>query len=118
MIKIPITLQIAVLTVALTGFYMMVGQFVPQKEVHPPEVVEIAADISTDELVEIGQLEAQIALARGDRVETAAWALELLDAALPKLEAVRVAAHVDQWEQPLFEAGRELREALATTRGK
>lgn len=50
-----IILQLVVLTVGLTGFYMMVGQVVPQKEVHPPEVVEIASDISTDELVEIGQ---------------------------------------------------------------
>ncbi len=50
-----IIVQLVVLTVGLTGFYMMVGQAVPQKEVHPPEVVEMAADISTDELVEIGQ---------------------------------------------------------------
>lgn len=53
--KIPITLQIVLLTVGLTGFYGMVGQSVPQKEVHPPEVIEIAEDISTDEMVEIGK---------------------------------------------------------------
>ena len=53
--KIPIPLQLAVLTVLMTGFYMMVGQAVPQKEVHPPEVIEIAADVSTEEMVEIGQ---------------------------------------------------------------
>ncbi len=53
--KIPITLQLAVLTVAMTGFYMMVGQAVPQKEVQPPEVIEIAADVSTEEMVEIGK---------------------------------------------------------------
>ncbi|MCP3998406.1 MAG: hypothetical protein GY722_25575, partial [bacterium] len=53
--KIPITLQLALLTVALTGFYMMVGQAVPQKEVHPPEVIEIAEDVSTEEMVEIGK---------------------------------------------------------------
>ncbi len=53
--KIPITLQLAVLTVAMTGFYMMVGQAVPQKEVQPPEVIEIAADVSTEEMVEIGR---------------------------------------------------------------
>jgi mono/diheme cytochrome c family protein len=50
-----IILQLIVLTVGLTGFYMMVGQAVPQKEVHPPEVVEIAADVSTADLVEIGK---------------------------------------------------------------
>lgn len=53
--KIPITLQLALLTVSLTGFYMMVGQAVPQKEVQPPEVIEIAADVSPAEMVEIGQ---------------------------------------------------------------
>lgn len=53
--KIPIVIQLAVLTVAMTGFYMMVGQAVPQKEVHPPEVIEIAADVTTAEMVEIGK---------------------------------------------------------------
>ncbi len=53
--KIPISLQLAVLTVAMTGFYMMVGQSVPQKEVHPPEVIEIAEDVSTEQMVEIGR---------------------------------------------------------------
>jgi len=55
MIKIPITLQIAILTVALTGFYMMVGQAVPQKEVHPPEVIEISKDLSSEAMVELGK---------------------------------------------------------------
>ncbi len=53
--KIPITLQLALLTVLMTGFYMMVGQAVPQKEVQAPEVIEIAEDVSTEEMVEIGR---------------------------------------------------------------
>ena len=53
--KIPITLQLIILTVGLTGFYTMVGQAVPQKEVHPPEVIEIATDISSDEMAAIGK---------------------------------------------------------------
>ncbi len=53
--KIPIALQIAVLTVALTGLYTMVGQSVPQKEVHPPVVIELPDDISSAEMVEIGK---------------------------------------------------------------
>ncbi len=53
--KIPITLQLAVLTVLLTGFYMMVGQAVPQKEVQAPEVIEIAEDVSTEQMIEIGK---------------------------------------------------------------
>ena len=53
--KIPVTLQIVLLTIGMTGFYAMVGQSVPQKEVHPPEVIEIAEDISSEEMVEIGK---------------------------------------------------------------
>ena len=53
--KIPITLQLVVLTIGLTGFYAMVGQSVPQKEVHPPVVIEIAEDVSVEEMVEIGK---------------------------------------------------------------
>jgi mono/diheme cytochrome c family protein len=53
--KIPITLQLVVLTVLMTAFYAMVGQSVPQKEVHPPEIIEMAEDISTEEMVEIGR---------------------------------------------------------------
>jgi mono/diheme cytochrome c family protein len=53
--KVPVTLQLLVLAVALTGVYTMVGQAVPQKEVHPPEVIEIAADVSTEDMVAIGK---------------------------------------------------------------
>ena len=55
MSKIPVTVQLIVLTAALTAVYTMVGQSVPQKEVHPPEVIEIATDVTTDEMVEIGK---------------------------------------------------------------
>ncbi len=53
--KIPIALQLALITVGTTGFYMMVGQAVPQKEVQAPEVIEIAEDVSTEEMVQIGK---------------------------------------------------------------
>ena len=53
--KIPVPLQLAVIAVLATGFYTWVGQLVPQKEVHPPEVVEIAKDIDPAEMVEIGK---------------------------------------------------------------
>lgn len=52
---IPIPLQIAILAVAMTGFYTMVGQAVPQKEVQAPEVIEFDTGISTAEMVEIGK---------------------------------------------------------------
>ena len=55
MSRIPIPIQLVLLTVALTGVYTMVGQSVPQKEVHPPEVIDIASNISTDDMVEIGK---------------------------------------------------------------
>lgn len=50
-----IVLKLALLTVVSTLFYTYVGQLVPQSEVHPPEVTEIAADVTTEELMEIGQ---------------------------------------------------------------
>ena len=53
--KIPPAVNILGLAVGSTLLYMWVGQLVPQKEVHPPEVVEMAADISTAEMVDIGQ---------------------------------------------------------------
>lgn len=54
--RIPVALKIAVLTVATTGFYTYVGQLVPQKEVLPPEApAELAADLTTEEMVEIGR---------------------------------------------------------------
>lgn len=53
--KIPPAINILGLAVGSTLLYMWVGQLVPQKEVHPPEVVEMAADLSTADMVEIGQ---------------------------------------------------------------
>ncbi len=52
---------------------------------------------------------AELAAAAGD----AAKARELLGDALPKLEAVRAAAHVDQWEEQIVEHGRVLQGRLA-----
>lgn len=53
--KMPVSLKIALVTVGATAFYGYVGQLVPQKEVHPPEVVEIAEDLSPTEMAEIGK---------------------------------------------------------------
>jgi mono/diheme cytochrome c family protein len=54
-VRIPVTVKILGLTVGSTLFYTWVGQLVPQKEVQPPEVVEMSQDLSTEEMVEIGQ---------------------------------------------------------------
>jgi mono/diheme cytochrome c family protein len=48
-------LLISVFTVLVTLFYWYVSQQVPQKETYPPETLEIRADLTTDEMVEIGR---------------------------------------------------------------
>lgn len=53
--KIPVTLRLVLLMVGATLFYAYVGQLVPQKEVHPPEVVELAEDLTPEQMAEIGQ---------------------------------------------------------------
>ncbi len=53
--KVPPAVNILGLAVGTTLFYAWVGQLVPQKEVRPPEVVEMSQDISTDQMVEIGK---------------------------------------------------------------
>ena len=53
--KIPVSLKILVLTVATTGFYTLVGQLVPQKEVYPPKETALKKEMSSDELVKAGK---------------------------------------------------------------
>ena len=53
--RVPPSINILGLAIGATLLYTWVGQLVPQKEVHPPEVVEIAEDISTQEMVALGQ---------------------------------------------------------------
>jgi len=53
--KIPVSLKVLALTLVSTGFYTLVGQLVPQKEVQPPVVVEMSADMTTDEMVTRGR---------------------------------------------------------------
>jgi len=43
------------LILGATLFYTWVGQLVPQKEVRPPEVVELASDMTTEDLVAVGK---------------------------------------------------------------
>ncbi len=52
---IPLPLRLVLLVVASTAFYTYVGQMVPQKEVHPPEEIVLAADLTTPQMVEIGR---------------------------------------------------------------
>ncbi len=50
-----VLLRIAALTIGSTGFYTLVGQLVPQKEVHPPVDVALKKDMSQDEMVKTGR---------------------------------------------------------------
>jgi mono/diheme cytochrome c family protein len=54
-VKVPVALKLAALALGSTAFYTWVGQLVPQKEVLPPVVVEMSQDMTTEDLVEIGQ---------------------------------------------------------------
>ena len=53
--KIPLILRIGALVVATTGFYTYVGQMVPQKEVQPPKETALGAEMTTAEMVKVGQ---------------------------------------------------------------
>lgn len=53
--KIPVSLRIAALAVATTGFYTYVGQLVPQKEVHPPPEVVLTKDMTPDDMRRVGR---------------------------------------------------------------
>ncbi len=48
-------LKLLLFTLLVTAFYTYVGQMVPQTEVHPPKSREIRSNMTTDEMVEVGQ---------------------------------------------------------------
>ncbi len=48
-------INIILFTLAVTGFYTLVGHMVPQKEVHPPAELVIRADMTTAEMVDMGK---------------------------------------------------------------
>src|SRR4029450_12543617 len=52
---VPHPLRVGALVLAATSFYTYVGQMVPQKEVLPPQETVIRADLTTDEMVKLGQ---------------------------------------------------------------
>lgn len=52
---IPHPLRVGALVLASTFFYTYVGQMVPQKEVLPPEETVIRADLTTADMVMVGQ---------------------------------------------------------------
>ena len=52
---IPHPVRVGALVLAATMFYTYVGQMVPQKEVLPPQETVIRADLTTDDMVKVGQ---------------------------------------------------------------
>jgi Cytochrome c len=52
---IPHPVRVGALVLAATSFYTYVGQMVPQKEVLPPQETVIRADLTTDDMVKVGQ---------------------------------------------------------------
>jgi hypothetical protein len=54
-VKVPLGVRLLLLIVGTTGFYTLVGQLVPQKEVYPPKETELKKDMSQDDLVKAGK---------------------------------------------------------------
>jgi cytochrome c len=52
---VPHPLRVGALVLVATSFYTYVGQMVPQKEVLPPQETVIRADLTTDDMVKVGQ---------------------------------------------------------------
>jgi hypothetical protein len=52
---VPHPVRVGLLVLAATSFYTYVGQMVPQKEVLPPQETVIRADLTTDDMVKVGQ---------------------------------------------------------------
>jgi mono/diheme cytochrome c family protein len=48
-------IKLLLFTLLVTAFYTYVGHMVPQAEVHPPKDVVVRADMTTEEMVEVGQ---------------------------------------------------------------
>jgi Cytochrome c len=53
--RVPLVAKLGALVIATTGFYTYVGQMVPQKEVYPPQEVELKKDMNTAEMAKVGR---------------------------------------------------------------
>lgn len=52
--EVPVPLKIAAVVLGATGLYTYIGQLVPQKEVLPPTETVLTADMTSDDLAQIG----------------------------------------------------------------
>ncbi len=53
--RVPHIVRIGALVLATTGFYAYVGQMVPQKEVQAPKETALGSDMTTADMVKVGQ---------------------------------------------------------------
>jgi hypothetical protein len=53
--QVPLVAKLGALVIATTGFYTYVGQMVPQKEVYPPQEIELKKDMNTAEMAKVGR---------------------------------------------------------------
>ncbi len=54
-IRLPTIVNVAILIVATTAFYTYVGQLVPQVEIYPPVDPLIDEEMTTDDLIVVGE---------------------------------------------------------------
>lgn len=54
-LRIPEPIKVAALVIGATAMYTYIGQLVPQKEVLPPQETSFSAEMTTEDLVGIGQ---------------------------------------------------------------
>lgn len=54
-VRVPLMLRIGLLVVGTTALYTYIGQLVPQKQVLPPQVIELPDDLATADMIPIGQ---------------------------------------------------------------
>lgn len=59
---VPTPLKIGLVVLGTTGLYAYIGQLVPQKEVLPPAETVISAEMTTEQLVQVGR---QVAESKG-----------------------------------------------------
>jgi hypothetical protein len=54
-VRVPLTLRIGALALATTGFYTLVGQLVPQKEIYPPKETVLKKEMTQEEMLKAGR---------------------------------------------------------------
>lgn len=54
-LRVPLMLRIGLLVAGTTALYTYIGQLVPQKQVLPPEVIELPDDLTTQDMIPVGQ---------------------------------------------------------------